>query len=199
MDGKHRDVARCYVVKLNWYWKYGKAVVYKLWPKIDSFRIFLADNQRCVPRNRVPGKLGCVRKKVLMMAALMGRLSRCALGQSACFSTQVFVIKCDCGGSAKSTFLCLVLFPKSRFVSRGRQDLVLCFISVTLFSCSMLQPAKHATYTRKASIVFQNGRMEILLLFMNITCIRNEAGTVLKWLGYGEKVEGLEIWLDLIF
>ena len=104
MDGKHRDVARCYVVKLNWYWKYGKAVVYKLWPKIDSFRIFLADNQRCVPRNRVPGKLGCVRKKVLMMAALMGRLSRCALGQSACFSTQVFVIKCDCGGSAKSTF-----------------------------------------------------------------------------------------------
>ena len=134
MDGKHRDVVRCYVVKLNWYWKYGKAVVYKLWPKIDSFRIFLADNQRCVPRNRVPGKLGCVRKKVLMMAALMGRLSRCALGQSACFSTQVFVIKCDCGGSAKSTFLCLVLFSKSRFVSRGRQDLVLCFISVTLFS-----------------------------------------------------------------
>ena len=64
---------------------------------------------------------------------------------------------------------------------------------MTLFSCSMLQPTKHTTYTRKASIVFQNGRMEILLLFMNITCIRNEAGTVLKWLGYGEKVEGLEI------
>ena len=68
------------------------------------------------------------------------------------------------------------------------------FVFVNLDNCSMLQPAKHTTYTRKASIVFQNGRMEILLLlFMNITCIRNEAGTVLKWLGYGEKVEGLEI------
>ena len=197
MDGKHRDVARCYVVKLNWYWKYGKAVVYKLWPKIDSFRIFLADNQRCVPRNRVPGKL-CEEKSVNDGGVDGSAIPLCSWPVCMLFHSSL-CNKVWLWRQRKVDFLCLVLFPKSRFVSRGRQDLVLCFISVTLFSCSMLQPTKHTTCTRKASIVFQNGRMEILLLFMNITCIRNEAGTVLKWLGYGEKVEGLEIWLDLIF
>ena len=132
MDGKHRDVARCYVVKLNWYWKYGKAVVYKLWPKIDSFRIFLADNQRCVPRNRVPGKL-CEEKSVNDGGVDGSAIPLCSWPVCMLFHSSL-CNKVWLWRQRKVDFLCLVLFPKSRFVSRGRQDLVLCFISVTLFS-----------------------------------------------------------------
>ena len=37
--------------------KQGKVIVEKLFPKIDSEGVFLADNQKGVTRNRIPGKL----------------------------------------------------------------------------------------------------------------------------------------------